>query len=467
MALATPTRRRCRAGLVKVLRVIAHSPIARSRDASEDGGESNKDRGAAARAAATRGSAGGGRDADRHDVVEAAALALGALAWNDSDATIKASAVKVGLCALGVRAVVVALVVVLTGWLCHVACVAVPVVQALLSMSQVEAEEVHFAVGQALVEAGSGLLPRFKDAPLGFGRAKEGEEEGGADSDARQAATAASVDTANLTTILQAALVTKLASHRTAERTAAGMWLMTIVHRLGAHPLVQRNLGDFQAAFTLLLGERRQFAQECAGKGLALVFDASPKGQQDELVNSLVHTLSTGQRREVSTASGRVAGGGTGAGTNVSAAGDSTYKEMCSFANEVGQPELIYRFLSLASHHALWNTRGGAGFGLEALMQSGGRDKVAPHLEALIPRLYRYQYDPATRVRDSIGRLWQVLVRDPKAAVEKHLGAILKELLDTMASDKWRERQAAYMGMTDLLMGRQLEEVEAQLERMW
>lgn len=88
------------------------------------------------------------------------------------------------MCALGVRAVVVALVVVLTGWLCHVACVAVPVVQALLSMSQVEAEEVHFAVGQALVEAGSGLLPRFKDAPLGFGRAKEGEEEGGADSDA-------------------------------------------------------------------------------------------------------------------------------------------------------------------------------------------------------------------------------------------------------------------------------------------
>ena len=458
-----------RAGLVKVLRVIAHSPIARSRDASEDGGESNKDRGAAARAAATRGSAGGGRDADRHDVVEAAALALGALAWNDSDATIKASAVKVGLCALGVRWW---WRVVLTGWLCRVAwrgvaCVAVPVVQALLSMSQVEAEEVHFAVGQALVEAGSGLLPRFKDAPLGFGRAKEGEEEGGADSDARQAAIAASVDTANLTTILQAALVTKLASHRTAERTAAGMWLMTIVHRLGAHPLVQRNLGDFQAAFTLLLGERRQFAQECAGKGLALVFDASPKGQQDELVNSLVHTLSTGQRREVSTASGRVAGGGTGAGTNVSAAGDSTYKEMCSFANEVGQPELIYRFLSLASHHALWNTRGGAGFGLEALMQSGGRDKVAPHLEALIPRLYRYQYDPATRVRDSIGRLWQVLVRDPKAAVEKHLGAILKELLDTMASDKWRERQAAYMGMTDLLMGRQLEEVEAQLERMW
>ena len=88
------------------------------------------------------------------------------------------------------------------------------------------------------------------------------------------------------------------------------------------------------------------------------------------------------------------------------------FKEMCSFANDVGKPELIYRFLSLASHHALWNTRGGAGFGLEALLQSGGRDKVAPYLDALIPRLYRYQYDPSTRVRDSIGRLWQVLVRN-------------------------------------------------------
>lgn len=51
--------------------------------------------------------------------------------------------------------------------------------------------------------------------------------------------------------------------------------------------------------------------------------------------------------------------------------------------------------------------------------------------------------------------------------MDKHLGVILQELLDTMKSDKWRERQAAYMGMTDLLVGRQIEEVEGHLERMW
>ena len=58
-------------------------------------------------------------------------------------------------------------------------------------------------------------------------------------------------------------------------------------------------------------------------------------------------------------------------------------------------------------------------------------------------------------------------VKDPKETVDKHLPAIFQELLDTMASGKWRERQAAYMGMTDLLVGRQIGEVEEHLERMW
>lgn len=37
----------------------------------------------------------------------------------------------------------------------------------------------------------------------------------------------------------------------------------------------------------------------------------------------------------------------------------STYKELCAVANEMGQPDMIYKFLNLASHHALWNTKKG------------------------------------------------------------------------------------------------------------
>lgn len=131
--------------------------------------------------------------------------------------------------------------------------------QSLLSMSEVEAEEIHFTVGQALVEAASGLLPRFKDAPLGFGRA-DADDPTEADADM-----STSGDAEALPTILNATLVTKLASHKTAvrganelramavcltrcmcarvarqqERTAAGVWLLSIVHRLGSHAEVQ------------------------------------------------------------------------------------------------------------------------------------------------------------------------------------------------------------------------------------
>jgi proteasome component ECM29 len=59
-------------------------------------------------------------------------------------------------------------------------------------------------------------------------------------------------------------------------------------------------------------------------------------------------------------------------------------------ANEAGSPELIYRFLALASHHAAWHTRGGAGVALEALLHSRARATLGPHLQALIPRLFRY-----------------------------------------------------------------------------
>ena len=59
-------------------------------------------------------------------------------------------------------------------------------------------------------------------------------------------------------------------------------------------------------------------------------------------------------------------------------------------ANEAGQPDLIYKFLAMSSHHSLWHSRGGAGFALEALMGGKARKAVLPHLKTLIPKLFRY-----------------------------------------------------------------------------
>ena len=40
----------------------------------------------------------------------------------------------------------------------------------------------------------------------------------------------------------------------------------------------------------------------------------------------------------------------------------STYKELCSLASDLNRPDLVYKFMHLANHHSLWNSKkvGGA-----------------------------------------------------------------------------------------------------------
>ena len=37
----------------------------------------------------------------------------------------------------------------------------------------------------------------------------------------------------------------------------------------------------------------------------------------------------------------------------------STYKELVNLASEMGKPDLVYKFMNLASHHTLWNSKKG------------------------------------------------------------------------------------------------------------
>ena len=41
----------------------------------------------------------------------------------------------------------------------------------------------------------------------------------------------------------------------------------------------------------------------------------------------------------------------------------STYRELCSLATDMGQPDLVYRFKDLANHQASLNSSRGAAFG--------------------------------------------------------------------------------------------------------
>lgn len=68
----------------------------------------------------------------------------------------------------------------------------------------------------------------------------------------------------------------------------------------------------------------------------------------------------------------------------------STYKELCSLATDMGQPDLIYRFMDLANQNTATNSRRGAAFGFASIAQLS-MDRLQPHVTALLPKLYRYQ----------------------------------------------------------------------------
>ena len=45
----------------------------------------------------------------------------------------------------------------------------------------------------------------------------------------------------------------------------------------------------------------------------------------------------------------------------------STYKELCSLATDMGQPDLIYKFMDLANYQASLNSKRGAAFGFSKI----------------------------------------------------------------------------------------------------
>lgn len=65
--------------------------------------------------------------------------------------------------------------------------------------------------------------------------------------------------------------------------------------------------------------------------------------------------------------------------------------------------------------------------------------------------LIRYQYDPNPRVREAMAAIWRALVPEPRAAVEAHWDAIAGELLGEVGGRLWRNREAACLGLADLV----------------
>lgn len=259
-----------------------------------------------------------------------------------------------------------------------------------------------------------------------------------------------------------------LYSSRKQERCAGTVWLLSLTMYCGQHQAIQKLLPDIQEAFSHLLAEQNELTQELASQGLSVVYELGDASMKKNLVNALVGTLTGSGKRKRAVKlvdDSEVFQEGT-IGESPSGGKLSTYKELCNLANEMGQPDMIYKFMDLANYQASLNSKRGAAFGFSKIAKHAG-DALQPHLHALVPRLLRYQYDPDKNVQDAMTHIWRSLIPDSKKTIDEHFDLIMDDLLTQSGSRLWRSREASCLALSDVIQGRKFDQVEKQLKRLW
>ena len=170
-------------------------------------------------------------------------------------------------------------------------------------------------------------------------------------------------------------------------RKAACIWLLVLLKHSSKHSAVQEKMAEIQQAFSAMLSENDEIVQEVSSKGLSLIYEFGSEEFRKDIVSSLVDAMLVGKKKVQNVTAD------TKLFDNAMPLGDSgqlsTYKELCTLASDMNQPELVYRFLHLANHNALWNSKKGAAFGF-ASIASQAKKELEPHLKTLVPKLYRY-----------------------------------------------------------------------------
>ncbi|CAN6443404.1 unnamed protein product [Victoria cruziana] len=251
-----------------------------------------------------------------------------------------------------------------------------------------------------------------------------------------------------------------LYSSRKEERCAGTIWLLSLTMYCGHHPKIQGLLPEIQEAFSYLLGDTNELTQDLASQGMSIVYEIGDSAMKRDLVNALVGTLTGTSKRKKAiklTEDSEVFQEST-VGQSPGGGKLSTYKELCNMANEMGQPDLIYKFMDLANYQSSLNSKRGAAFGFSKIAKQAG-EVLQPFVRSLVPRLVRYQYDPDKNVQDAMGHIWKFLVTDPKKAVDEYFNDIVDDLLIQSGSRLWRSREASCLALADVIQGRKFSQV--------
>ncbi|CUS10715.1 unnamed protein product [Tuber aestivum] len=268
-------------------------------------------------------------------------------------------------------------------------------------------------------------------------------------------------------------VLNKMSDTKPSLRKAVCVWMLCLLEFCGEDQQVKSRLGDMQKGFRGYLVDRDvvlvveiELVQETAARGLTMVYEKGDKETKDDLVRNLISSF-TGEKTR--TLTGNVSAETELFEPGALPTGDgsiSTYKDIMSLASEVGDPSLVYKFMSLARHNSLWSSRAAFGrFGLGSILASSD---VLKHNPKLYPKLYRYRFDPNPNVARSMEDIWKALIgSDEKHVLEAQFNNIIEDLLKCAVGREWRTREASCNALGELVLGKKIEEYKPYLEKIW
>lgn len=319
------------------------------------------------------------------------------------------------------------------------------ILEKLFALYEIKQAEVHFAVGEAITAA----IARWDSEVVQLT----------IDVEAHNGSWRKPKRPEKLTSVLEK-LLTDVKTTKPSLMKASGIWLFCLIQYCSHLDEVRTRLRECQAAFMRLLSARDELVQETASRGLSLVYEKGDSAHKGELVRDLVSSFTgTGPQLKVDEETELFEAGAlpTGEGKSI-----TSYKDIVSLANEVGDQSLVYKFMSLATNAATWSTRSAFGrFGLSSILSESEIDPK------LYPKLYRYRFDPNTNVQKSMNDIWKALVKDPGAVLETHFDDIIRDLLKCILGKEWRVREASCAAISDLISGRPFPKYEPYYKDIW
>jgi proteasome component ECM29 len=318
----------------------------------------------------------------------------------------------------------------------------------LYALQDVKKAELQFAIGESLSVAACGW---HSDSTV-------------ADFDIDASKPSRPVDEALLSKIVEK-VVADCKTTKPSLKKAAAIWLLCLIQYCGNEEVIKSQLRQCQSVFARLLSDRDEVVQETGSRGLSLVYEMGDKSLRDDLVRDLVGSF-TGSNAKVS--------GTVNEDTQLFEAGAlpteggnsvTTYKDIVSLAQEMGDPSLVYRFMNLAANNAIWTSR--AAFGRFGLGNVLADSSYLAENKKFYPKLYRYRFDPNPNVQRSMNEIWRALVKDPNKVIEENFDLILEDLLKTILGKEWRSREASCAAIGDLVQGREVDKYEKHLDAIW